>query len=367
MSSSSRRRALAVLAAPALLAACAGPGAAAADGVDVSFDRFSWADGVAVAPDGTAGVLLQGRYDSGLVQVRDGEVAQETFVDDTAHAVLAHPDGSFLLVAENDSHADLLVVVVPPAGAADEDDPYETRPVTPDPALEDEHPVTAALSPDGDTLYVAYTAGDLDLGSRAEVLAVDVATGQVLASRVLGTGSAHPTGVVVADDGATVTVVVGTADLTTQVWRLGPKLGDAGAPTVEVDGHPVTPPAVGPDGELYLLADPGAEGGPVLVRLAAGASTPVRIAELPGGPYDDAFALAVDGDGAHVLVAARTGADRTPTYTLVDVARGETSEPVGLGGRGAALAAAPAGDRLLVAGVAEDDGGERRAVLWSVP
>ncbi|MGY1807656.1 hypothetical protein ACI8AF_09815 [Blastococcus sp. SYSU D00669] len=356
----------ALLAVAALLSACAPAGAAAVAAVDVSFERLTWADGVAVGPDGTVGVLLQGRYDSGLAQVRDGAVVQETFVDDTAHAVQALPDGSFLLVADDDSQSDLLLVVVPPAGTADADDPYETRPVDPDPALDDAQPVATALSPDGRTLYVAFTERDLDVGSLAQVLAVDVATGRVVAARTLGTATVRPVGVAASDDGGTVTVVLETADLTTQVWRLGPGLDGADAPDVEVDGYPVTPPAVGPDGELYLLTDPGAEGGPVLVRLAAGARTPVAIADLPGGPYDEPTALAVAGDGATVLVAARTGAGRLPTYALVDVAHGEVTEPEELGGRGTALAAAADGRTLFVAGAADDDG-ERRAQLWSVP
>jgi hypothetical protein len=347
------------IAAAVLVAACT-PEPGGVLPLDLTFAELTVADGVVVGPDGTVAVLLQGRGDSGLVQLRDGEVVAEAPLESIALGVLPRPDGGYVLVLQPDGDWALDIAVAPAAGEGTEVQARETEPRL---AVENDREVAMALSPDGETLYLAYTAGSVDGPSQAGVAAADPDTGRVLGMRALG-NSRYPVGVAVSDDGATVSVVAEGPALTTEVWHLDAGLAGAAAPVV-VDGYPVAPPAAGADGHLYLLADPGAADGPVLQRLAADADRADRVAGLPDGPYEDHFALAVDDTGARAVVVGRSGETRRPTAVVVDLGDGSVGAPVELAGPGAALAVASSGDDLLVAGTTGEE--ESRAALWSLP
>jgi hypothetical protein len=342
----------------ALVAACT-PEPLGVPAVDLTFAGLTVADDVVVGPDGTVAVLLQGRGDSGLVQLRDGEVVAETPLESIALGVLPHPGGGYVLVLQPDGDWALDIGVASAVGEGTDVRARETQPRL---AVENDRGVAMALSPDGETLYLAYTTGSLDGPAQAEVAAVDPDTGSVLGRRVLG-DSRYPVGVAVSDDGATVSVVAEGPDLATEVWRLDAELAGAAAPVV-VDGYPVAPPVAGPDGRLYLLTDPGADGGPVLQRLPAGADRAAPVAELPDGPYEDYFALALDDTNARAVVVGRSGETRRPTAVVVDLGDGSVGAPVGLAGPGAAFAVAPSTDGLLVAGTTGEQ--ESRAALWSL-
>ncbi|MGY1814241.1 hypothetical protein [Blastococcus sp. SYSU D00820] len=352
----------------AALAACtADPAAPAAleGGLDVSLDseedgELRLADAVAVAPDGTVAVLVQGAADSGLVQVRDGAVAGGTPLDEHAWAVLPRPDGSFVLPVSEDASTAFAVAVVPPAGQEDE---VTVREVQPALGASAERPVTAAISPDGETLYLAFSGGVRRGETAAWLAAVDPDTGALLAQREVAPGSS-PVGVAVAPGGQRLVVALETADGGTEVREVdAATLSDAGPP-VAVAGAPLTAPAAGPDGALYLLVDRGAATGPELVRVGGGGTEVV--VELPDDPYDEVRALAVDPGGDRVVLAGRTGADRMPTVTSVDLADGAVGEPVELAGYGLATAVVATGDEVLVAGTGDDTAGTARAVLWSL-
>ncbi|RFU21184.1 hypothetical protein [Geodermatophilus marinus] len=282
-----------------------------------------------LAADPTGGVVaLVGSSDrSWLVHLGDdgSTVRREIPAAGPDAEVAVTPDGTAVVAGIRDGV--LTVLTVPPGDA-------EPTPTTVATAATRS---TLALSPDGGTLVAALPAE----AGPAELVAVDVATGQVAARTA---ADVSPTHLVTGADGLTALAV---RDGQPVLARFTADLRPAGDPVV-LPGAPAAPAGLALTADGRAVASvAGPTSGRLVVVDGAEVTTEVELS----GTEDSGLDLAVDADGryAYVPLAAY---QVEPGIVTVDLATGERiGRTVLCPGAGSLGAIAASGDTLVATGV----------------